>query len=417
MQGRQDWLRRRAESLRFRINSLTSLRQLVALTPPTDISARQWSVIEPQLAAASARLTDRVRRAADALLPRAAEPEPARELVSALGRIELDLSTAFTFFDTYMDVLTQRRSPELGAILAGCDALALDAVRRDHPVLAATEPPLVYCDRGLGAAIFRESVAFPDGSPNPMPLIQIPYSRLKEKHNLTSILHEAGHQALYRLQLVGVLPKVLAAALEHAGAAPEIRHLYGLWAFEIGPDFWAFGLSGVAEAAAVRELFALPSGHALRVSFTDPHPPPYLRALLCFDWCRRAYGAGPWDDWERDWLATYPLSRAPAETRRILHQGCRFVPVVGQALFQTRFRLLGGRRLLDLLDVAAVAPDRLRSVAAGRGGKLDLGGMPACAQLAAFRMVREWHDISEDRFDRMMTDWLLALGAGRRRSH
>jgi hypothetical protein len=374
-------------------------------------------VIEPQLAAASARLSSRVRRATDALLPRAGEPRAARRLVAALGQIELDMATAFTFFDTYMDVLTQRASPELGTVLGGCDMLALEAMRRDHPALAILEPPLVYCNRGIGAAIARESVPFPDGTPNPMPLIQIPYARLKEKHNLTSILHEAGHQALHRLQLVAALPRLLGAALDRAGAPETIKQLYGLWAFEIGPDFWAFGLSGVAEAAAVRELFALPSGHALRISFTDPHPPPYLRALLCFDWCRRAWGQGVWDEWERDWLQMYPLERAPGETRRLLVQARRFIPVVGRALFEGRFRLLGNRRLLDLLDLAVVAPANLQRIAAGHAGVLDLGGLSACAQLAAFRMVREWHDIPEDRLDRMMTAWLVRIGAGRRRAH
>ena len=84
---------------------------------------------------------------------------------------------AFTFFDTYMDVLTQRRSPELGPVLAGCDVLA--GMRWPGASDATRRPPLVFCDRGFGASIVRESVPFPDGTPNPMPLIQIPYSRLK----------------------------------------------------------------------------------------------------------------------------------------------------------------------------------------------------------------------------------------------
>src|SRR5262249_42557526 len=160
----------------------------------------------------------------DTLLPRAGEQRARRELHAVLGQIELDMARAFTFFDTYMDVLTQRQSPELGGILGGCDVLALEAMRRDHPALALIEPPLVYCERGVGAAIARESVPFPDGSPNPMPLIQIPYARLSEKYNLTSILHEAGHQALHRLQLVAVLPKLVRLTLDRASASQMISH-------------------------------------------------------------------------------------------------------------------------------------------------------------------------------------------------
>lgn len=384
------------------------------LSPGTDITQRQWAVIEPQLVASSARLSARLRRAGESLLPMARDRAPARELNGALGQIELDMSRAFTFFDTYMDVLTQRHAPVLGAVLAGCDVLALEAMRRDHPALAIIEPPLVYCERGVGAAIARESVPFPDGSMNPMPLIQIPYARLSEKYNLTSLLHEAGHQALVRLQLVGPLAKRVEGALRSVGATKTTAQLYAHWMSEIGPDFWAFGLTGVAEAAAVCELFAMPSAHALRIAAGDPHPPPYLRALLCFDWCRRAWGRGPWDDWERDWLDAYPLGSVPPETRRILTEARRYVPVVGQVLFDGRFRALGGRRLLDLLDLPAVAPARLEQIAGAAIGRIELKGLTPCAQLAAFRMIRVWRRVSEPRLDELMTEWLVKLGKTRR---
>ena len=343
------------------------------------------------------------------------EPRAARQLNAVLGEVELDLSRAFTFFDTYMDVLTQRRSPELGAILAGCDVLAEEAMRREHPALRLVEPPLVYCDRGFGASIVRESVPFPDGSPNPMPLIQIPYARLKQKYNLTSILHEAGHQALTRMNLVGVLPRAFRAALAGAGAPAEIRDLYALWAFELGPDFWAFCLAGAAEANALRDLFALPPAHALRIVFADPHPPPYMRALLAFAWCRQMWGRGPWDAWEAEWNALYPLRAAPPETRRLLMRARAYVGVVGDVLFQTRFAALGGRALPDLFDLAAVGPATLTRIAGGaRTGALRLGGLPACAQLGVFHLLRDG-GLDEARLDKLMTTWLLELGAKQRR--
>jgi hypothetical protein len=317
-----------------------------------------------------------------------------------------------------MDVLTQRYPVELGAVLGGCDVLALHSMRRDHPALALIEPPVVHVDRGISARIMRESVPFPDVSPNPMPLIQIPYDRLKQKYNLTSILHEAGHQALARLQLISPLSRALRRAVGRAGAPEVVAHLYGQWAFEIGPDFWAFALSGVAEAAAIRDLFALPSAQALHISFTGPHPPSYLRALLTFDWCRRAWGRGAWDDREREWIAAYPLVRVPPESRRLLLRARSFVPVVGRELFSARFRGLDNRTLLDLFDLSAVNPIRLQRVAGGiPADRLDLRGLSPCAQLAVFRMVREWQPIGEERLDRLMTAWLIRLGRVRHSSH
>jgi hypothetical protein len=411
-------LQQRADGLRSRIEALMGLRRLVNLAPEQDITARQWAVLEPKLGVISTRLTERVRQATDGLITGAFDTGVRRGINDALGRVELDLAKAYAFFDTYMDVLTQRRTPGLGAVLAGCDVLAYEAMRRDHPALSSIEPPLVYCDRGFGASIIRESVRFPDGSQNPMPLIQIPYSRLNEKCNLTSIMHEAGHQALQRLGLVAPMATALGSALAREGTAPPLRELYARWSFEIGPDFWAFCLCGPAEAQAVRSLFALPQRDAMRVSFTDPHPPPYLRSMLAFDWCRRAWGRGPWDEWEREWLDLYPLQGAPPAARKILAAALRAVPLVGAALFDTRFPQLGKRTLPQLFDLDSLAPSVVGRIArhAGRG-VLDLRGVTPCRQLAVFAELRTSARLDEKRLDRLMSEWLRRLGARRHTMH
>jgi len=411
-------LQQRADSLRGRIEGLTGLRNLLNLSPEQDITSRQWAVLEPKLGAISVQLGDKVRQAAGELVPQASDVESRRRLNDTLGRVELDLARAYAFFDTYMDVLTQRRTTELGAVLAGCDVLAYEAMRRDHPALQSIEPPLVYCDRGFGASIIRESVRFPDGSLNPMPLIQIPYSRLNEKCNLTSIMHEAGHQALQRLALVAPIAASLRTALAEVGAAPLMRDLFARWSFEIAPDFWAFCLCGPAEAQAVRSLFALPQRDTMRVSFSDPHPPPYLRALLAFDWCRRAWGRGPWDEWEREWQDLYPLRGVAPASLDILSAARRAVPAVGAALFDTRFRQLGQRTLPQLFDLEALGPVVLGQVVRRAGkGVLDLRGITPCRQLAVFAELRGVARMDEKRLDLLMSKWLRRLGARRHTMH
>jgi hypothetical protein len=357
-----------------------------------------------------------LKRAADQYLGHANDVRVARSLNAVLGEIELELSRTYTFFDTYMDVLSQRSMADLGPVLAGCDVLAWEAINRDHPALRLTEAPLVFCDRGFGASIIRESVTLPDGTANPIPLIQIPYSRLKEKCNLTSILHEAGHQALARLGLVRVLPEVLRSALARAGASGSLRDLFALWSSEIGPDFWTFCASGMAGPAGIREILALPPSHAFRVSWTDPHPPPYLRVLLSFAWCRFQWGLGPWDSWERQWTALYPVDSVGGRAREVLKEGATRLPVVARTLLTTRFRTLNGRTIPQLFDLAGVAPFVLDRVAAGaRSGTLELTGLSPGAQLAVFRVIKEQGLHSEERLDRVMTEWLTRLG--RRRPH
>ena len=404
----------RVQSARLRIADLSSLRRRVALPPRYDITKRQWSALELSLSAAEARLRSRLNRASDQYLGNADDVVVARSLNSVLGEIELELSRAFTFFDTYMDVISQRYMADLGPVLAGCDVLAWEAIKRDHPALRLTEPPLVFCDRGFGASIIRESVTLPDGTANPIPLIQIPYSRLKEKCNLTSILHEAGHQALARLGLVHVIPGVIRAALARSGAGNSLRDLFALWSSEIGPDFWTFCAAGIAGPAGIREILALPPGHVFRVSWTDPHPPPYLRVLLSFEWCRFQWGRGPWDLWEEQWTALYPVESAAAGTRALLKEGLARLGVVARALLTTRFRALNGRTIPELFNLNAIAPATLARVAAGAAsGRLDLTGLMPSAQLAVFRLIKERGLYSEERLDRVMTEWLVRLGQRR----
>jgi hypothetical protein len=338
-------------------------------------------------------------------------------------------------------------------LLAGCDALAWDAINRRHPALDIIEPPLVQCQRGFGAATMREGVPLPDRSPNPLPIIEIPYSKLKEKYNLTSVLHEVGHEVMVRLNLVRTLPRALRYALQQTGASETVQNFFGLWAFEIGPDFWAFCGSGIAAAGGIREILGLPPSHAFRLSWTDPHPPPYLRVLLVFECCRQAWGSGLWDRWEEEWTSLYSLKSTMPETYDVLREGQRCLPVVARALLNTRFRVLNGKSIPKLFNLPALAPGLLEGAAksiekaaapskaartpilasalttavrlvgtapspaigATIGGEetepSNFADLSPCNQLAVFRMVRERGRLGEERLDAVMTDWLLDLGA------
>ncbi|MCO6491913.1 MAG: hypothetical protein J5I98_26085 [Phaeodactylibacter sp.] len=396
------------ESTLGRIRGLSRLRQAVGLPPELDIGERQWQAIESRLRAAEERLLEGFRGAArihfrDALMDVGA----ARRLQHHFGETEVTLTQAYGFFDTYLDVLTQRHMPGLGPLLRGCDALALDAIRRPHPALALVEPPLVSVNRGFGASVAREGVRLPGDNLNPLALIEIPYARLQEKCNLTSILHEAGHEAMVRLGLKTTLPEMICAALSRQRASKELQQYFALWMSEIGPDFWTFLCSGIAAAGGIREILTLPPAMMYRISPADPHPPAWLRVLLNFEWCRQAWGDGLWDGWEREWLTFYPPGLAPPDTRRLLQEGRRFLPAVARALLHARFRTLGGKPLAALFDLAALAParlDRRRPV-----GRVDLRGLRPAAHLAAFRLMKEKKHLPPPALDRLMSAWLQRI--------
>ena len=312
-----------------------------------------------------------------------------------------------------MDLLTQRLSPELGPMLAGCDALALDALNKDHPALDIIEPPIVYCDRGFGASVLREGIPLPDGSRNPLPVIQIPYSKFREKYNLTSIIHEAGHEVIVRLELVNVLPKVVKAALQDAHAPDNISDLYALWVAESAPDYWVFCNAGVAQPLSIMEIMSLPRKYVMRISLGDPHPPPYIRVLLSFEWCRHQWGKGDWDDWETEWKRRYPIENA--SEGELLELATRYIPVVSKALFNTRFKILGDKSIPSLFDLDSIAPNKLEMLAKmADSGIVMLTGLNPCAQLALFWVLRYKKHLGEEIIDRVMTKWLIRLGKQRK---
>lgn len=409
-------LQKRYESTSRRIKTLSSLRKLINLSDKENITDGQWSAIESQLFSSQKQLMYRLKSAGKHFFPLLHKPEAASQLNSVLGKIDLDLSTAIIFFDTYLDVLSQRKIPGLGRILAGCDIIAWDALNKDLPALSIIEAPIVFCDRGFGASIIREGVSFPGNIKNPLPLLQIPYSRLSSKHELTSIIHEAGHEVMTRLDLVRILPMVIKSGLTASNVPANIAELFGLWSSEIGPDFWTFCSSGIAQTSTIREILSLPPSNVFQLSWVDPHPPPYLRVLLSFEWCRQQWGRGEWDDWEKEWDMHYPLDSAPRVVRRILKIGKSCLPAVSKILFSTRYKVLNGRRLPDLFDMSALDPANIRKIAESiESGKLDLTRISPCVQLSVFRMIRDRKKFNEDFIDKIMTKWLIRLGESRRR--
>jgi hypothetical protein len=396
------------KALLQRIRGLSNLRNMVGLPSEVDITSGQWLAIEGRLKTVEHNLAAEMKQAARAHLQDwGKDDKAARCFQHHIGQTEVALTQAYLFFDTFLDVLTQRHMPEMGRLLKGCDVLALDAIRRDHPALSLVEPPLVSVNRGFGASIAREGVKIPGGYTNPLGLIEIPYTRLMEKYNLTSILHEAGHEVMVRLGLKETLPVMVKAAMSRRGATKEIQDYYALWMSEIGPDFWTFLCSGIAAAGGIREILILPPSMMYRVSWADPHPPAWLRVLLNFEWCRQVWGAGIWDDWEREWLTLYPLNLAPEESRKLLDEGYQMLPAVARALLQTRFKTLGGKPMTSLFDLTSIHPERLKQRINPDG--IDLRGLRPSAQLGVFRMMKQEQTLPVAKLDRLMGNWLINI--------
>jgi hypothetical protein len=396
-------------AIKMQIEGLSNLRKAVPLPPELDISAAQWKAIEQKLKTSEEKLLNLLNAGSRAIWSKNTKQGNSISHFF-FADIQVQLPKAYAFFDTYLDVLSQRFMPDVGRLLGGCDVLAQDAIDRDHPALKIIVPPLVYLDRGFGASTIREGVKMPDKTPNPLPLIQIPYSKLYDKCNLTSILHEAGHEVMVRLGLKELLPVVVGKALAMAGAPKEIRNYFGLWMSEIGPDFWTFCNAGFAAAGGIREILGLPRSMVFHISWSDPHPPPYLRVLLNFEWCRQVWGKGMWDIWEREWEQYYPLEKTSTENREIFIKMKYYLPVVSRALLNTRFKTLNGQTITELFDMKSLAPAKIEAVVNQlKNGGLILKGLRPCAHLAVFRLIKEKGSLNGAQLDKLMSKWLIKL--------
>lgn len=397
------------ESIRNRARLLSKLRQMVALKPHQDIKPEQWEVLETQLTTVSSRILNSLRARTDKYLPEVHKKDVAKTLIDGLGSLEVDLANAYTFYDTFMDILTQRLSDDIGPMLVGCDAIAADAMNRKF-IGQITVPPLVYCDRGFGAATVREGVSIMKNVPNPVPIISIPYARISEKYNLISIQHEVGHQTLVKLNMVEQLRDLSREALRRAGAPTLIQELFARWSSEMGPDFWAFCLSGMAQTSSIRDVLILPQSLMFTISSIHPHPPAYLRFLISTEWCRQVWGTGEWDAWEEEWKAMYCPCQLDDVTKNTIVTARKYIPVFAKALLKTRFRKLNGKPITSLFNIDALQPDKLKKMAVNlRDGLSAVQGQPPGVQLAAFRMAREHHTLKASQIDALMHDWLQTL--------
>lgn len=397
------------ESLHTRTRLLTGLRRMVGLQAHQDISAAQWAVLETQLAAVANKINGQLRIYTDHYLSEQHNLKTRQALMNRLGELEMELTSAYSFYDTYMDILTQRLSDDVGQLLRGCDKIAANALQRSF-LAETTVAPLVYCDRGFGASTLREGVNVSKNIPNPIPFIAIPYSRINEKYNLISINHEVGHQALIKLNMVTLWQKVFKEALKKADASPLIQDLYANWSREIVPDFWAFCLSGMAQTCSIRDVLMLPTPMMFHISTLQPHPPSYLRFLVSVECCRQLWGKGDWDDWALEWLSLYTLDEVDESTGQLITEAQKYLPVVAKALLGTKFKKLNNKPLSSLFDLTVLNPQTLKKLADTEGGNSDtFKTLPIGGQLAVFRLMREKRQIRQADIDKRMTVWLKNL--------
>lgn len=288
-----------------------------------------------------------------------------RRRLLAFRRLYIAVETTLDF---YGDAVNTRTSPKLASILRALDLIARHSMEVVlGPLGRETPPVLTYVDKGLGASILRAGIRLWDGgTASPVAAVKI------TRHNLyrpTSLIHETGHQVAHLLGWTDEFAQALRPALlPHAPA--EVVESWMETSSEVVADIYAFVHCGYAAVAALHDVVAAEESAVLRYLPGDPHPIPYIRVLLNVEYCRRMYGAGPWDNLASAWREVHPLERATPATREFLERSLGLLPRLAELSLFGRMRAFGGRAIVDLVDPARVRPDALLQWARQLGSAL-----------------------------------------------
>jgi hypothetical protein len=336
---------------------MTAVEQLAERT--TTVGTAGWEELERYLGVAlRASLDDAIARVRAQALTVAAELAAVRTVLEldqsrrSLLRLRRQYEQAETLVTFYTHAVACRANPAAASLLRACDVIAVSAMR---PFLTAagkpTPPALTYPEKGLGAAILRAGLRLWDGGTlSAVSSIKVVW------HNLmlpTAITHEAGHQVAFTLGW----NDELAAALHTADAT--VGPDFARWASEIAADAVAFATTGYGSVSALHDVVAGEAAHVYSGVPGGVHPPAWLRVLLGTAMTKAVYGAGPWDDLASAWQASYPLSKAPRADQPLLAKSLPVLPRLAETILAQRYAALGGRRIVDIVDPAAVRPDTL----------------------------------------------------------
>lgn len=414
---RIDQSKNRYDAIERKIKNLTKLQKLVNLPIETDLTKSQWEAINRQLTVIEERLLTKLNKQARIYMPYLQTSRAFQKFNDALASLEIEYTyNALPVFNLFLKICNQRSSINLGRLLKGCDALAFDALDRDHPALKIIEPPITYIEGKSGAAILPEKAPLIEKTLNPIALIQIPFQRLMTKTHLISILHEGGHELTARLGLDQIMKNIILKRLTDVGAPDEVKSLNYVWLSEEIPDFIAWCLCGEAHSYSMMEINLLPKDRVFFLETGGPHPPGYYRVLMSFEWCRQQWGNGKWDQYEKEWIEhLYPLDEANLYEKQILTQCKKYLPLVCKIMLNQKLNVLNGRTIPELFNVSLLSPHKLEKICkTADHGKLDLKNLSPCLQLAVLRKLLDIRkDIKEFQADKILEDWLIRVGKRR----
>lgn len=262
--------------------------------------------------------------------------------------------------------INSRTTEQVSALLRACDILSTKSMEPVlQPLGQAVPPVLTYVDKGIGAAILKAGLRLWDGKVSPVAAIKI------TQHNLfrpTAIIHETGHQIAHILHWNEELAKLIRQKINPKAAL--VGEAYASWASEMAADAFAFVHAGYASVAALHDVVSGSPSMVFAYRMGDPHPIAYLRVLLNIQFCRHAYGSGPWDELEASFTAEYSLEHTPYPSASLIRLCLPYLSRVADLLLNHPFNAFNAQPLSRLVPPQEVSPKALEKLASLGGAAL-----------------------------------------------
>ncbi|MCY2687586.1 hypothetical protein [Salinimicrobium sp. TH3] len=310
----------------------------------------------------------------------------------------------------YTVAINSRTTPLIAALLRACDILCTRSMEEIlRPLGKETPPILTYIDKGAGASILKAGLRLWDGNISPVAAVKI------TQHNLfrpTAIIHETGHQVAHILGWNEELANALRSRLiNHQRAVGEA---FAGWASEIAADAFSFVHAGFGSVAALHDVVSSTRQAVFYYNEGDPHPISYIRVLLNIEFCRRSFGAGPWDEMEQAFRNEYDIDRTHSSSIPLIRLCKEAIPDVANLVLNFPLQAFGNRTLSQLIPPERVSPQSLQKLEFLAGPALFTSHAwiwSECIRLLALNSYKIGTGKGDlDNLYKQQEQWMLKLG-------
>jgi hypothetical protein len=296
-------------------------------------------------------------------------------------------------WDFYFELFGQRQSRYANWLLS-CDRIALDCYRTAYLGLGVARsipapPPFCYMRTGFSPATFRRGILLRrlGRSPNPFPLVELPYHRLVNPWTLGAVLHEISHNLQSDLGLSKDVPRQVALRLLKAGLGREVAMQWARWNREMFADMSALLLGGPEIAGSLMDVVGRGVGLVGAYNPGGVHPTPYLRLPITAELLRRMGFTKDAELYQSAWKRIYPKSAAGNIPDVILRTFPKACALAVDAMCYRPYRTLGNRSLAEVIPFGEKETNMIDEAAGRLAAGNDPGIIPERFTIGAARVA------------------------------